>query len=152
MSFPLDFKYVIAATSLFPVLGFFQTLNTGYWRAQSKTPLPLLFADTSVPAKEPKLELARKRFNCAQKAHMQFNENAALTLVAGWIAGLYNPQAAAALLFTWAISRFAYVIVYSQGNPENRKIPALFNLGSQFVLIGLAVVAGFAPVVKSLFE
>ncbi|KAG5365575.1 hypothetical protein CJU90_4667 [Yarrowia sp. C11] len=148
MSLPIDFKYVIAATSLYPVLGFFQTLNTGYWRAKSKTPLPLLFADTSVPDKEPKLELAKQRFNCAQKAHMQFNENAALTLVAGWISGLYCPQFAASLLLTWAVSRFAYVIAYSKGNPENRKFPALVNLGSQIVLIGAAVVAAFEPVVK----
>ncbi|KAG5366415.1 hypothetical protein CJU89_0839 [Yarrowia sp. B02] len=151
MSFPLDFKYVIAATALFPALGFFQTLNTGYWRAQSKTPLPLLFADTTVPSKEPKLDLAKRRFNCAQKAHMQFNENAALTLVAGWVTGLYAPCLAASLLFVWAVSRFFYVIVYSQGNPENRKIPALFNLGSQAVLIGAALWFGSLPVVKSLF-
>lgn len=150
MSFPLDFKYVIAATALYPALGFFQSLNTSYWRAQSKTPLPALFADPT-PHKEPKVELAKKRFNCAQKAHLQFTENVALTLVAGWITGLYCPNTAAALLATWAVSRFFYVVAYTSGDPEKRNIPGSVNTLSQLGVIGGALFAGFYPVVKSFF-
>lgn len=140
-----DFRYVLAASALLPAIGFFHSINTLYWRAQSKTKFPLLFADESVKV-DPKIDAAKKRFNCAQKAHLQFTENVNLTLLAGWITGVSYPKEAAGLIAVWAISRFLYVLAYSTGEPNRRMPPNFFNITSQIALVLSAIVTSFKAI------
>lgn len=140
-----DFRYVLAASALLPAVGFFHSLNTLYWRIKSKTNFPLLFADESVKV-DYKIDVAKKRFNCAQKAHLQFTENVNLTLVAGWITGVCYPREAAGLITVWAVSRFFYMLAYSTGEPKRRFPPNFFNLASQIALIVSAIVTSIKAI------
>lgn len=141
-----DFRYVLVASALLPAIGFAHSINTGIWRGRSKTKFPLLFADESVKV-DPKIDQAKTRFNCAQKAHLQFTENVNLTLVSGWIAGLAYPRLSAGLIGVWAVSRTLYMLAYSTGVPARREAPNLFNILSQLVLIGLSIVVSIQAVI-----
>jgi len=55
---------------------------------------------------------AAYKFNCAQRAHAQFNENAPLTVMTMLVAGLVYPTATAATAAAWLVSRVLYLVGY----------------------------------------
>lgn len=67
------------------------------------------------------LQPKAEQFNCAQRAHANFLENAPQTMLFTLVAGLKWPNAAAAVGTGWLISRalFLYGYVYS-GKPQGK--------------------------------
>ena len=86
---------------------------------------------------ETKASPAALQFNCAQRAHGQFIENAPQTMLLMLAAGLAYPRATALLGAGWVASRIAYLVgyVYS-GSPSNRRWGAGFWF-CQLGLVGL---------------
>lgn len=62
-----------------------------------------------------------EQFNCAQRAHANFLENAPQTMLTTLVAGLKYPQAAAGVATGWIVFRslFLYGYVYS-GKPQGK--------------------------------
>jgi glutathione S-transferase len=77
------------------------------------------------------LQPKAEQFNCAQRAHSNFLENATQTMLFILVAGLKYPNAATIIGGAWLISRaaFLYGYVYS-GKPQGRGR----HLGSTFWL------------------
>lgn len=82
-----------------------------------------------------------EQFNCAQRAHTNFLENASQTMLFTLVAGLKYPEYAAGIGALWVFFRalFLYGYVYS-GKPEGkgRTIGSMFWL-LQGALWGLSV-------------
>ncbi|RQM06098.1 hypothetical protein DH86_00002394, partial [Scytalidium sp. 3C] len=70
----------------------------------AKVPYPHTHADAS------RTDIEAIRFNCAQRAHMNFIENQPSFLGALLLAGLKFPVASAALGFLWSAGRYMYMV------------------------------------------
>ena len=66
-------------------------------------------------------------FNSAQRAHYNFLEWIATTIVLILVAGIYFPIPSAALGLAVFIARLFYSIGYAMGGPNGRVIGALMN-------------------------
>lgn len=66
-------------------------------------------------------------FNSAQRAHYNFVEWIASTLILVTISGIYFPIPAAALGMAIFIARIIYSLGYIMGGPKGRSIGALIN-------------------------
>ena len=66
-------------------------------------------------------------FNSAQRAHYNFVEWIASTLILIAIAGVYFPIPAAALGLAIFIARLIYSLGYALGGPRGRSVGALIN-------------------------
>lgn len=79
------------------------------------------------------------QFNCAQRAHQNFNENHVSALGAMLIAGLKYPMAAAVLGGVWSVNRVVYAIGYTNGaeGGKGRYYGVLWML-AHYVMIGMA--------------
>ena len=82
----------------------------------------------------------RYLFNCAQRAHANYDEHHPNFLGALLIAGLGYPKATTAMGIGWIVSRIAYAVGYTRADRKNGKGRAAgsgFWL-AQAALIGLA--------------
>ncbi|OJJ50514.1 hypothetical protein ASPZODRAFT_11379 [Penicilliopsis zonata CBS 506.65] len=116
--FPENYGSVIAvALGAIPVLGFIHGSITGSLRKPAKVPYPHSYATVEQCNSNAKAE----QFNCAQRAHANFLENAPQTMLFTLVAGLKYPNLAAGLGFAWLVLRslFLYGYVYS-GKPQGR--------------------------------
>ena len=89
------------------------------------------------PFSQPKAE----QFNCAQRAHANFLENAPQTMLFTLVAGLKYPQLAAGISSVWVLFRvlFLYGYVYS-GKPQGKgRLMGSFFWLAQGALWGLSV-------------
>ncbi|KAE8149461.1 hypothetical protein BDV25DRAFT_156269 [Aspergillus avenaceus] len=138
LTVPDNYGAVIGlALGAIPVLGFFHgTVVTGL-RQDAKVPYPHTYATVEQCKSNPKAE----QFNCAQRAHANFLENASQTMLFTLVAGLKYPQLATALGAAWLLSRslYLYGYVYS-GKPQGkgRFLGGFFWL-AQGALWGLSV-------------
>jgi glutathione S-transferase len=85
---------------------------------------------------------AAYRFNCAQRAHANFLENAPQTMMSMLVAGIMYPNATTWLGLGWLVSRAAYLYGYVYGNKEyglNRQWGEgyVFAQGGIWGLVGL---------------
>ncbi|KAJ5590246.1 hypothetical protein N7450_004218 [Penicillium hetheringtonii] len=122
ITLPDNYGSVIAvALGAIPVLGFIHGNITGSLRKAAKA--------------------KAEQFNCAQRAHTNFLENASQTMLFTLVAGLKYPQLATGIAASWVVFRalFLYGYVYS-GKPQGkgRMIGAFFWL-AQGALWGLSV-------------
>jgi glutathione S-transferase len=83
-------------------------------------------------------------FNSAQRAHYNFLEWIASTLIFIIIAGVYFPIPAAVLGLVVFIARLIYAIGYAKGGPTGRSIGAIAN---DLAILGLFVLS----VISSIF-
>ncbi|KAJ5621272.1 hypothetical protein N7528_006055 [Penicillium herquei] len=136
ITLPENYGAVIAvALGAIPVLGFIQGAITGSTRKAANVPYPHSYATVEQCKENPKAE----QFNCAQRAHTNFMENAPQTMLFTLVAGLKYPQLAAGLGAAWVVFRcmFLYGYVYSgKPNGSGRQIGAFFWL-AQGALWGL---------------
>ncbi|KAJ5155278.1 glutathione S-transferase [Penicillium capsulatum] len=120
-----------------PVLGFIHGIITTSLRKEAKVPYPHSYA-TIEQCKE---NAHAEQFNCAQRAHANYVENASQTILFTLVAGLKYPQLAAVISGVWVVSRilFLYGYVYS-GKPQGkgRMLGSTFWL-AQGALWGLSV-------------
>ncbi|GAB1218383.1 hypothetical protein ATERTT37_007637 [Aspergillus terreus] len=109
---PENYGYVIAvALGAIPVLSFVHGNITTGLRKPAKVPYPHSYATVE----ECKSNAKAEQFNCAQRAHANFLENAPQTMLFTLVAGLKYPQLATALGSGWLVLRalFLYGYVYS---------------------------------------
>ncbi|KAH7408633.1 hypothetical protein DE146DRAFT_675648 [Phaeosphaeria sp. MPI-PUGE-AT-0046c] len=111
-----EYGYVLlAAVSTF-VAGFYQTNRVGFFRKAAKVPYPYEYASyEQVQSASPATAKAMLTFNCAQRAHQNFNENHPTALAAMLIAGLKYPVASAVVGAVWSVNRVIYAIGYTNG-------------------------------------
>lgn len=81
-------------------------------------------------------------FNNAQRAHANFVEMVASTLVFLLIAGIYFPIPAAIIGLVLAIFRFIYAIGYTSSGPTGRVVGAIVNDFCLLGLLGLSFASG----------
>ncbi|KAG0161597.1 Membrane-associated, eicosanoid/glutathione metabolism (MAPEG) protein [Penicillium digitatum] len=115
---PGNYGAVIAvALGAIPVLGFIHGNVTGSLRKAAKVPYPHSYASMELCKENAKAE----QFNCAQRAHANFLENASQTMLFTLVAGLKYPEWAAGLGALWVFFRvlFLYGYVYS-GKPQGK--------------------------------
>jgi glutathione S-transferase len=77
-------------------------------------------------------------FNSAQRAHYNFIEWIASTLILILVAGIYFPIPAAALGLTIFIGRIIYSVGYVYNGPKGRSVGALIN---DFAILGAFVLS-----------
>ena len=82
-------------------------------------------------------------FNSAQRAHYNFVEWIASSIILILIAGLYFPIPGAALGLALFIARLIYSIGYAYSGPKGRSIGALIN---DLAFLGLFVLAFISSV------
>ncbi|KAJ9357442.1 putative glutathione S-transferase [Paecilomyces variotii] len=118
ITLPENYGAAIAvALGAIPVLGFIHGFVTGRTRKAAKVPYPHSYASVEECKANPKAE----QFNCAQRAHTNFLENAPQTMLFTLVAGLKYPNAAAVAGAAWVFFRslFLYGYVYS-GKPQGK--------------------------------
>ncbi|KAJ5287004.1 hypothetical protein N7478_002690 [Penicillium angulare] len=138
ITLPENYGAVIGvALGAIPVLGFIHGFVTGGLRKEAKVPYPHSYASIEQCKENAKAE----KFNCAQRAHTNFLENASQTMLFTLVAGLKYPELAAGISGLWVVFRslFLYGYVYS-GKPQGkgRMMGGFFWL-AQGALWGLTV-------------
>ena len=82
------------------------------------------------------------KFNNAQRAHMNYVEWIACSLVLLLVAGLQFPITSASLGLAVIIGRFLYAYGYTSGGPSGRSIGVLINDLAVLALFILSIIAG----------
>ncbi|KAL2832870.1 hypothetical protein BDW59DRAFT_157016 [Aspergillus cavernicola] len=102
---------IVIALGVIPVLGFIHGTLVGNLRKAAAVPYPHHYATVEQCKSNPKAH----QFNCAQRAHGNFLENAPQTMLSILVAGLKYPSAAAGLGAVWVVLRclFLYGYIYS---------------------------------------
>ncbi|OGE53403.1 hypothetical protein PENARI_c008G04879 [Penicillium arizonense] len=109
---PGNYGAVIAvALGAIPVLGFVHGIITGKQRKGAKVPYPHSYATIEQCKENPLAE----KFNCAQRAHANFLENAPQTMFFTMVAGLKYPELAAGLGALWVVFRALFLHGYVYG-------------------------------------
>lgn len=144
-----DYGYVILAACSTFVLATVHGFNVGKYRKAAKQPYPICYASNE----EAKTNEAAYLFNCAQRAHANFQENQPSALVSLLIAGIQYPKSAAVLGFAWTIGRYLYMIGYT--NPakkagSGRYLGAPLYYPAMVGLLGLSIWTGVTMVMKTL--
>jgi glutathione S-transferase len=135
-------SYVLAISLVAtPFLAFAHGMITGSKRKAAKVPYPNAYAS----AEEMKANPAAYQFNCAQRAHAQFMENAPQTMLSMVISGLVYPNATIALGLGWYVSRVLYLYGYvASDKPKgNGRYMGSFFWLAQFGLTGLVGMAAW---------
>ncbi|KAJ5218415.1 uncharacterized protein N7498_000514 [Penicillium cinerascens] len=138
ITLPSNYGAVIAvALGTIPVLSFVHGSITTSLRKVAKVPYPHSYATVEQCKESAKAE----QFNCAQRAHANFLENAPQTMLFTLVAGLKYPELATGIGALWVVFRslFMYGYVYS-GKPQGkgRMLGGFFWL-AQGALWGLTV-------------
>ncbi|PLB47094.1 glutathione S-transferase [Aspergillus steynii IBT 23096] len=118
LTVPDNYGAVIAvALGAIPVMGFVHGNVVTSLRKHAKVPYPHNYATVEQCKENPKAE----QFNCAQRAHSNFLENATQAMFFTLAAGLKYPQLATGLGAAWTFFRalFLYGYVYS-GKPQGK--------------------------------
>lgn len=97
-----------------PLLAMAHGLVTTSKRKAANCPYPNGYAS----AEEMKSNPAAYRFNCAQRAHAQFMENAPQTMMFMLVAGIMYPNATTALGVAWLACRVLYMYGYVFSDKE----------------------------------
>ncbi|TGZ76607.1 membrane-associated proteins in eicosanoid and glutathione metabolism [Ascodesmis nigricans] len=106
---PDDYTYTLIPLLFSGLLNFYHGLLVGRHRKLAKVPYPNAY----VPASEANADLAKYRFNCAQRAHANYIENWPQFASSLVVAGLWYPKAAAVAGGVWAVGRLVYARGYS---------------------------------------
>ena len=114
-----------------------QALSIIPLRKAAKVPYPNSYA----PRAEAEQELAKYRFNCAQRAHANLLENLPNFVIAALIAGLRFPAAAAMLGVAWSAGRVVYARGYASSTIAQKgdgRYRGIWFFGAQLGLFALA--------------
>jgi len=138
LTIPDGYGLVLLSAMTTSVMTIVHMEYTATMRKGAKVPYPNPYATANDAATSPE----KYRFNCAQKAHAQFNEHHPTMLLSLLISGLRYPEAAAYMGFAWTAGRLAYLLGYARKNaPADGKgrligiwwnVPHLGLLGTAF--------------------
>lgn len=137
-TFPADYRYVVAALAVPPLINTYLFFTVNNLRIRSKVKLPLLFASPEDAEKDP----LKYEFNCTQKASMNYQEHLPPFTLAAAVAGVSFPKFAATLVLGWTAFRFAYLRGYAASGPKGRAIGTYGANVIQLVTFISAVVSG----------
>lgn len=116
--------------------------RAGGYRKRAKLPYPTPYASPEAQASDPNAYA----LNCAIRAHANTLEQYPGFLVSLLVGGLQYPKTAAALGFTWLVSRVLYAIGYTNSKPGDGgagRRKGLWGFFPQLALQGLAGFVGF---------
>jgi glutathione S-transferase len=108
---------LLIALGLTPLLSAVHAAIVIRERGKARIPLPNCYATRE----EMKANPAAHTFNCAQRAHANFLENAPQTMVSVLVAGLAYPSLTAVLGLAWLFSRVLYLVGYVYSGKEKGK-------------------------------
>jgi glutathione S-transferase len=115
---PTVHSYVLlVALGLTPLLSTVHAAVVIHERHNAHIPLPNCYATRE----EMKANPAAYTFNCAQRAHANFLENAPQTMIGMLVAGLAYPTLTTAVGVAWLVSRALYLLGYVYSGEENGK-------------------------------
>ncbi|EGD87140.1 hypothetical protein H112_05669 [Trichophyton rubrum D6] len=138
---------IAVALGAIPVLGFVHGIITGIKRRAAGIPYPHSYATIEQCKADPKADA----FNCAQRAHTNYLENAPQTMLLTLVAGLKYPAATTLIGATWVVMRvlFLYGYVYSgQAAGAGRKYGGGFWF-AQMALWGMTVFGVALPMMQA---
>ncbi|KAL3477361.1 hypothetical protein BJX99DRAFT_257611 [Aspergillus californicus] len=139
ITIPDNYGQAIAISlGIIPVLSFLHGSIVGSIRKDAGVPYPHTYATVE----QCKSNSKAHKFNCAQRAHANFLENAPQTMLSILVAGLKYPTLAAGLGAAWVFFRclFLYGYIYSdKPQGKGRYIGSMFWL-MQAGLWGLSAV------------
>ncbi|KAL1305855.1 hypothetical protein AAFC00_004009 [Neodothiora populina] len=144
-----EYGYVLlAATSTF-FIGFWHGGRCGFFR-KACMPLsnyPAPYADSAMLASASEDATLKKNlylWNCAQRAHGNYNENQPSVVAAMLIAGLKYPVASAVCGAAWGLGRIAYAVGYTRADKEGGRgrLIAMPMWLFQMVLFGMSGAVG----------
>lgn len=103
-------------------VGFWHAGRVGVFRKPSGIMYPKQYAENSdMSAATPEQKKKMYLFNCAQRAHGNFLENAPSFIPALLVAGLRYPVASSIMGVGWILSRIAYAIGYTRADRDDGK-------------------------------
>ncbi|OCK74439.1 membrane-associated proteins in eicosanoid and glutathione metabolism [Lepidopterella palustris CBS 459.81] len=150
---PSEYGYVMltAVSTLF--IATWHGIRVGSYRKAAKIPYPYEYASyEQISTAPPASQKAMYLFNCAQRAHQNYNENHPSALAALMIGGVGYPRAAAVAGAVWAVNRIIYAVGYTRAEEKagpgekkggkGRYYGILWNL-AHLVLVGLAGKTGW---------
>lgn len=112
----------------------------GAARKVAKVPYP----NTYATHEEAQKDLAKYRFNCAQRAHANYIENLTVVLPLMIVAGIQYPVTTAALGGIWSVGRVFFALGYKAGkqgdNGKGRYKGVFYTIGQA----GLIVTTGLS--------
>lgn len=132
---------VIVAAGLNPIVSYIHGLVVTLKRKPAGVPYPNCYATEEQVKKNPEAYA----FNCAQRAHANFLENAPWTAMAMLFAGLTYPRLSAGLGLGWLLFRLAFMRGYVfSGKPGGKgRFQGSLAWPIQFTLYGLAMVTAW---------
>lgn len=107
-------------------------------RKAAQCPYPNAYAS----AQDMKSNPAAYQFNCAQRAHAQFMENAPQTIMSMLVAGLAYPNATIVMGLAWYVSRVLYLYGYVTSEPGKAGRGRYWGSGFWFAQFGLTGLVG----------
>ncbi|KAF2803971.1 membrane-associated proteins in eicosanoid and glutathione metabolism [Mytilinidion resinicola] len=119
---PREYGYVVLTAISTVFLGVWHGLRVGTYRKAASIPYPYEYASyeqvsTAPPAKQHAMYL----FNCAQRAHQNYNENHPSALAMILIAGIRYPLSTTALGVIWAVNRTIYAVGYTNAEEQGAR-------------------------------
>lgn len=135
---PANYKFVVAALSLPPLMDFILAGSVMNARTEAKVSLPQLFASEQEAARDP----LKYKFNCIQKAAINYNEHFPSFMFASMIAGVKFPCTVAGGVLVWFAARLQYHYGYSSGNPDRRLFGSYTASLVQYATFAGAIASG----------
>lgn len=115
----------------------YQGFLVGSERRRANVAYPAAYASN----KEAETDIAKYRFNCAQRAHQNYLENLPTMIVTAAIGGLTYPVASAALGALWLAGRVVYAKGYIASTIEQKgsgRYKGVWYILGQLGLLGTA--------------
>ncbi|KAI9789799.1 MAG: hypothetical protein M1835_001434 [Candelina submexicana] len=144
ITLPSDYGYVILTTFSTFIISAWHSQRTASFRKAAKIPYPTPYASVEVAAKDD----AAYAFNCAQRAHANFDENYAPVLAAMLISGIRYPFASSVLGGFWAVNRVVYAVGYRRRewgrNGNGRLYGYVGHMLAQLALYGMTAWTGWS--------
>ncbi|KAF2201781.1 membrane-associated proteins in eicosanoid and glutathione metabolism [Delitschia confertaspora ATCC 74209] len=131
---------LLAAVSTFGA-AIWHGIRVGGYRKAAKVPYPYEYASyEQIQTSPPAASKAMLQFNCAQRAHQNFNENHPTAVGALLIAGLGYPRAAAVMGALWVVNRIVYAVGYtrSEGSAGKGRYYGILWMLAHYGLVGMA--------------
>lgn len=116
-------SYVLLTAASTFALSLWHAFRVPFFRKPARVSYPQHYiteAEIADAASDPPLQRAKYLYNCAQRAHGQFNEHYPPVLCAMLVAGVAYPRLAAALGAAWAVNRVLFARGYTSAGEKNK--------------------------------
>ncbi|KAI9723366.1 MAG: hypothetical protein M1812_001250 [Candelaria pacifica] len=146
ITLPPDYGYVVLTAFSTFLISAWHGARAGSYRKLAKVTYPAPYASNEIAAKND----AAYAFNCAQRAHANFDEHHASTLTALLLAGTRYPIATSVLGMAWGVNRVIYAIGYTRrdwGAEGKGRYWGIASTLAEYALFGMAGWTGWEMLV-----